>query len=591
MHGTAVGLSRSLPGQEIRLPPAALCRLCVARTFCRLRVLLPSLPAGGRLLGRSFGCGNVRIPVGQCRFEHFFQVLRYRGGFLRLLAGGLGLRLLGLWSLNTPQVFPVGQSLRSAANSVQSPGLDSTHCRQQHPVAHAVRLPAQKLPAVKIPAQSHGLQILFQGLGGVGHHQPILCPGHGNVEHPHFLGNTLSCHSGSNGSLGKSWVAHPGLPIHRAQTKPQLLVAENLRPQILLIEPPGKVAQEHHRKFQTFGLVNAHNTDAVCPRRAGNHQPPLLHPVQVIQERRQRSVCAVFKVTGILKEGLQILRPGLAPGHGREKAVQPGFRQRFFQQSRQGAVPGFPAKQLQYPEEFLRLWLPAFQQGIVKTPLGLPCPDFCQIVCGKAEYRTCQNAEQRDVLPGILNRLQKASQGLHLPGLQQIRSAPCGATNAPVFQRPLEISGGTARRAQENHNILRPHRPQTVLFPDQSAVFQHFLNPSGNEVRLLGVSIGDRFQCVELHPRLRQPHMGHALPKSLRFGVVQPPHLRGHAGGEYLVHPFNNLRAGTEIVAEQHLPALPRLCFLRFKVVVVFFQENSRVCQPELIDRLLHVTD
>ena len=85
--------------------------------------------------------------------------------------------------------------------------------------------------------------------------------------------------------------------------------------------------------------------------------------------------------------------------------------------------------------------------------------------------------------------------------------------------------------------------------------------------------------------------MGHALPKSFRFGVIQTAHLRGHTGGEYLIHPFNHLRAGTKIVAEQHLPALPRLRFLCFKVVVVFFQENSRVCQPELVDRLLHVTD
>ena len=474
---------------------------------------------------------------------------------------------------------------------MQSPGLDSAHCRQQHPVAHAVGLPAQQLPAVKVPAQGDGLQILFQGLGGVGHHQPILGSGHGNVEHPHFLGNTLSCHSGSNGSLGKSWVANPVLPIHRAQTQPQLLITENLRPQVLLIEPPGKVAQEHHRKFQSLGLVNAHNADAACSRRAGNHQPQLLHPVQVIQERRQRPVCAVFKVTGILKEGLQILRPGLAAGHSGKEAVQSGFRQRFFQQSRQGAVSCLPAKIVQHPQKRLCLWLPADKQCVIEAAFGLPCPDFCQIVRGKAEYRACQNAEQRDILPGILNGLQKAAKGCHFPGLQQIRSTPCGAADTPVFQRPLEISGGAARRAQENHNILRLHWPQTVLFPDQSAVFQHFLNPSGNEVRLLGIGIRNRLQGVQLHPRLRQTHMGHALPKSFRFGVVQPPHLRGHAGGEYLIHPFNHLRAGTEIVAEQHLPALPRLRFLCFKVVVVFFQENSRVCQPELIDRLLHVTD
>ena len=83
--------------------------------------------------------------------------------------------------------------------------------------------------------------------------------------------------------------------------------------------------------------------------------------------------------------------------------------------------------------------------------------------------------------------------------------------------------------------------------------------------------------------------MGHALPESLRFGVVQTAHLRGHAGGEHLVHPFNDLRAGTEIVAEQHLPSLSGLSLLRASVLVVFFQEDSRVCQPELINGLFYI--
>ncbi len=337
--------------------------------------------------------------------------------------------------------------------------------------------------------------------------------------------------------------------------------------------------------------MDAHNADAARPGSAGDHQPPLLHSVQVIQEGRKPPVGAAFKVASVLEEGLQVLCPYLAPRHGGEKAVQTGLRQGFFQQSRQSAVPCLPAKDVQHPQEFRRLWLLTVKQRVIKAPLGFPRPNFCQVVGGKAEYRACQNAQKRNVLPGILDGLQKASQGLHLTGLEQIRSGSRGAANAPAFQCPLEITGGTARRAQQDHDILRPNRPQALLIPHQGSGFQHFLNPPGGKGRLLGVGVGNRLQGIQLHPRIGKPPMGHPLPEGFRFSVVETAHLWGHAGGEHLVHPLDDLGTGAEVVAEQHLPTFPRLGLLRANIFIVLFQENPWVCQSELINGLLHVAD
>ena len=56
-----------------------------------------------------------------------------------------------------------------------------------------------------------------------------------------------------------------------------------------------------------------------------------------------------------------------------------------------------------------------------------------------------------------------------------------------------------------------------------------------------------------------------------------------------MIDAFDHLRTGTEIMAEQHLSALPRLGVFGGCVGFVLFKENPRVCQPELIDRLLYI--
>ena len=85
--------------------------------------------------------------------------------------------------------------------------------------------------------------------------------------------------------------------------------------------------------------------------------------------------------------------------------------------------------------------------------------------------------------------------------------------------------------------------------------------------------------------------MGNALPEHLLFAIAQATHCFAHTIREHIVDCFDHFTAGAEIGAEQHLSALAGSRFLRRNVSMVFIQKNTRICQPELIDGLLHVAN
>ena len=83
--------------------------------------------------------------------------------------------------------------------------------------------------------------------------------------------------------------------------------------------------------------------------------------------------------------------------------------------------------------------------------------------------------------------------------------------------------------------------------------------------------------------------MRNALVEPLPFSVGKSPHLRGHTAAKHGVDSRYHLPGRAEIPGQKHLPTLARLGLLRRNKLVVFFQEDSRVCQPELVNGLLHI--
>ena len=170
-------------------------------------VLEATLPLGGSLLGRRFrGCG-----MGIAEGKSFFQPLLRPGGqhpgiLLHLRDRGNHLRCQP--NDHLPLMRPVGIAEVAKLGILQQrAALPAADGSQQHPVAGAADVPHQPLIAVGVHLHCHLLQLFLRLFHGVGHDEPILGAGHGNIEHTHLLRQAFRGGARHDRPLGKSCVA------------------------------------------------------------------------------------------------------------------------------------------------------------------------------------------------------------------------------------------------------------------------------------------------------------------------------------------------------------------------------------------------
>ena len=152
---------------------------------------------------------------------------------------------------------------------------------------------------------------------------------------------------------------------------------------------------------------------------------------------------------------------------------------------------------------------------------------------------------------------------------------------------PADRSG----RTEQNHDILRLHRSQSIPTADQRSLIQHIADLLRNKVCFFLIGVFPNFQSVKLRTGTIQRCMGYTFPQCFRFSISKAAHLRCHTGGKHIVYRLDHFRTGAEIVAEQNFSSLSGSCFLRVFVGMILLKENIRVCQSELVNRLLHITD
>ena len=120
---------------------------------------------------------------------------------------------------------------------------------------------------------------------------------------------------------------------------------------------------------------------------------------------------------------------------------------------------------------------------------------------------------------------------------------------------------------------------------------KHSADLSRHKCGLFRIGILPDINGIQLDTRFRQRFVGDTLPKGFLFSVIQSANLRAHTGPKDIVHPGDHLGAGTEVVAQQHLPAFSRSSLRNGLILMVFFQEDPRIRQTELIDGLFHVAN
>ena len=283
VDGTAVGLARKLPRIKPGTPPGTYQCLWLLGILSSLHVLDPSLSAGGGLLGWRLGCLQMTIAEGQRVAQGFFCLRRHGLAFFPALICPHGF-LRNLSNTDFPGDIPRLCFPGPSAQGVQFSRLRPAQCRKQHPVPHTDGIPAKQFPAVKVHSQGNILQIRCQGLGRIGHNQTIFGPGHGNIKHPHFLGNAFRLHFRGNCPLGDGGIPKPVGIVRHGKAQSQLFVAQDLRSEALLVKLSGQITQKHHRKFQALGFVDAHNLDTARSGGIRRYQSPLLHSIQMLQE-------------------------------------------------------------------------------------------------------------------------------------------------------------------------------------------------------------------------------------------------------------------------------------------------------------------
>ena len=111
--------------------------------------------------------------------------------------------------------------------------------------------------------------------------------------------------------------------------------------------------------------------------------------------------------------------------------------------------------------------------------------DLRKFIRCHTENGVCQCCNQRNILPGIADRLQNRTQNGYFLRLQQIVSAAGCAANSPPFQRLLEMHAHRTGRTKQNHDVIRLDSAKIFSIP-------HIMLP-GQKRRYLGCNIGAFF--------------------------------------------------------------------------------------------------
>ena len=176
--------------------------------------------------------------------------LRWEGGFLQNGVLPLRKRFLRFYQFNVPRIVIGVQLLRSSRQSVQRSRLNPPQRRCQHPIGVAIRFHANQGFAPYNQTVCHVCQALLWIFHGAGHDKPVFRPGHGDVQNPEFLTDTLPLDGIGNGKLRNGTVANAVLVICHCQPQSQILVAQHLLLSVAGIKAVGQAAEKHDRKLQ-----------------------------------------------------------------------------------------------------------------------------------------------------------------------------------------------------------------------------------------------------------------------------------------------------------------------------------------------------
>ena len=594
MHGGALFRGGEGGGLLQEFGPREIASIGPGRSFFpNLLVPLPALKLGSRHLGGQRGGGDVAVLPRQHR-----RVRRQgRGGALTTaLRRGLR-RGRVVPQRHLPAAAAAHRQILHPGKLPQRRRLRRFQQRQQDPLSHALGL-CHCLGRHRVVGD--GAQVPHQLLGialAVHHNQLFLRPGHGHVENPHLLGLGLLFQQGRHGGFGNGVVADAPLLIdpHRAQPQPGMYQHHFL--QIVSVKGLVQIAEDHDGKLKALGLVDGHDAHAAPAAGGQLGQLILLHHLpDVGDEVEQPPPPGGRHLTGEAVKGDEILPPPSPAGHGAEHRLGVAHVVKLPQHLVGGQLPGRHPQPLQQGQKGAAVLPVVGAEGLVKVALPPPCANRRQPVRGEAPQCRAHGRQQRHVLVGIVDDLQKAERHRHLRRVKQRAALLAAAQDVPLRQCGGKGGHPGLGGAHEDDDVLLPAGAESAVVLHRVALVQQGADAARHKGGLLRRPVPLVLALV-LHAdqmvfRLR-PGAGQivfrAVVEPFIVAVVQLSRLPGENAGEHEVHRLQHLPPGPEVPGQQHFPRLPLPGGGSVGKGVVFPQENGGVGHAEAVDALLHV--
>ena len=368
-------------------------------------------------------------------------------------------------------------------------------------------------------------------------------------------------------------------------------------------ERPREVRKDHDRKFQSLGLVDAHDAHALRGVRGLRHgrlagfqllaqmpdkgeEPPPAAALKFLRQREERT--KIFPACGSSPHRAE---------HRRDMAALIERRDQLGERERLRAL----AQLAQQREEPHRVLAPVRGECIVKIAARRFRAQLGETVRCEAEERRTQHGDERHVLPRVVQYFEQREGHGDLHRLVKASVALGGAVQPAALQRAAIVGKPCAGRAHEDDDVLLPHRARLVRFIvlHREAAGDEPLYVVRDEARL-GPGRAELFRVALLRGHLHKMELraavgvlGIARPdvQGLVLAVVQLAHFPGKDVAEHEVRRVQHRVARAEVLGKQQLCALALRRVGGVRIAQIVVKEDARVGEAEAVDALLDVAD
>lgn len=222
--------------------------------------------------------------------------------------------------------------------------------RQKHPVAKAKSAGCCSRRERKCERLVPLFEYRRKSGCAVAHDEHFLCPRHRNIQYAKLLGNCLPPHFFANRKPCQRRKIRARVHIDDVCPREKRLIKQDTHRSVAQIKALGEVRQKHDRKFQSLGLVHAHDMHRVfhsASRPDRGRVPRLGQIVHVPKEAHQALIASGEKAYDLCAQKLQIRPPHRAVFHRGKDILHTGRLQNKVKELRERQEPCAAAHVLQ----------------------------------------------------------------------------------------------------------------------------------------------------------------------------------------------------------------------------------------------------